>query len=176
MASGRPPFAYNANLGHSTRTKARMTISPHHLMIKFLVRGAVGKMFGDQEAARQCYLVSLDSKAKLHDTEESEDEQVSKTTGVPNADGCFEFAVTTTHHSLRDANNLAGLLSIAEETLGEFLSKVTGTAVDWVQMPGMKPGPDSVEIFAISYSCNGVAATACGLVSLEPTKELLEEF
>lgn len=30
------------------------------------------------------------------------------------------------------------LLSIAEETLTEFLSKATGTAVDWVQMPGMK--------------------------------------
>jgi hypothetical protein len=30
------------------------------------------------------------------------------------------------------------LLSIAEETLAEFLSKATGTAVEWVQMPGMK--------------------------------------
>ena len=30
------------------------------------------------------------------------------------------------------------LLSLAEETLAEFLSKATGTAVDWVQMPGMK--------------------------------------
>jgi hypothetical protein len=29
-------------------------------------------------------------------------------------------------------------LSIAEETLAEFLSKATGTAVEWVQMPGMK--------------------------------------
>ncbi|KAE8733800.1 Detected protein of unknown function [Hibiscus syriacus] len=55
-------------------------------------------------------------------------------------------------------------------TLAEFLSKATGTAVDWVQMPGMKPGPDSVGIFAISQSCRGVAARACGLVSLEPTK------
>ena len=30
------------------------------------------------------------------------------------------------------------LISIAEETLTEFLSKATGTAVEWVQMPGMK--------------------------------------
>jgi hypothetical protein len=30
------------------------------------------------------------------------------------------------------------LLAIAEETLAEFLSKATGTAVDWVQMVGMK--------------------------------------
>ncbi|WOG87592.1 hypothetical protein DCAR_0206822 [Daucus carota subsp. sativus] len=87
-----------------------------------------------------------------------------------------ESAVTP-QHSLRDANNPAGLLSIAEETLTEFLSKATGTAVDWVQMPGMKPGPDSVGIFAISHTCSGVAARACGLVSLEPTKivEILKD-
>ncbi|KAK6936050.1 Homeobox domain [Dillenia turbinata] len=92
-------------------------------------------------------------------------------------DGSCESVVTTPQHSLRDANNPAGLLSIAEETLAEFLSKATGTAVDWVQMPGMKPGPDSVGIFAISQSCSGVAARACGLVSLEPTKiaEILKD-
>ncbi|XP_006340193.1 homeobox-leucine zipper protein REVOLUTA [Solanum tuberosum] len=88
-----------------------------------------------------------------------------------------ESVVTTPQHSLRDANNPAGLLPIAEETLAEFLSKATGTAVDWVPMPGMKPGPDSVGIFAISHSCSGVAARACGLVSLEPTKiaEILKD-
>ncbi|GAB2275078.1 hypothetical protein Dimus_009847 [Dionaea muscipula] len=103
--------------------------------------------------------------------------QQLQTTAAPNADGSSESAVTTTQHSLRDANNPAGLLSIAEETLAEFLSKATGTAVDWVQMPGMKPGPDSVGIFAISHSCSGVAARACGLVSLEPTKiaEILKD-
>ncbi|CAL0321937.1 unnamed protein product [Lupinus luteus] len=85
-------------------------------------------------------------------------------------DGSCDSAVTTPQHSTRDANNPAGFLSIAEETLAEFLSKATGTAVDWVQMPGMKPGPESVGIFAISQSCTGVAARACGLVSLEPTK------
>lgn len=34
--------------------------------------------------------------------------------------------------------SICRLLSIAEETLAEFLSKATGTAVEWVQMPGMK--------------------------------------
>ena len=34
--------------------------------------------------------------------------------------------------------HISRLLSIAEETLAEFLSKATGTAVEWVQMPGMK--------------------------------------
>ncbi|RRT66943.1 hypothetical protein B296_00006064 [Ensete ventricosum] len=63
------------------------------------------------------------------------------------------------------------LMSIAEETLTEFLSKATGTAIEWVQMPGMKqPGPDSIGIVAISHGCTGVAARACGLVGLEPTK------
>lgn len=83
----------------------------------------------------------------------------------------------TSQHPLRDANNPAGLLSIAEETLAEFLSKATGTAVDWVQMIGMKPGPDSIGIVAVSRNSSGVAARACGLVSLEPTKiaEILKE-
>ncbi|KDP44046.1 hypothetical protein JCGZ_05513 [Jatropha curcas] len=92
-------------------------------------------------------------------------------------DASCDSVVTTPQNTMRDANNPAGLLSIAEETLAEFLSKATGTAVDWVQMPGMKPGPDSVGIFAISQSCSGVAARACGLVSLEPTKiaEILKD-
>lgn len=99
------------------------------------------------------------------------------TASAATTDVSCDSAVTTPQHSLRDANNPAGLLSIAEETLAEFLSKATGTAVDWVQMPGMKPGPDSVGIFAISQSCSGVAARACGLVSLEPTKiaEILKD-
>ncbi|CAN7038264.1 unnamed protein product [Brassica rapa subsp. trilocularis] len=97
-------------------------------------------------------------------------------TTVVNDVSC-DSVVTTPQHSLRDANSHAGLISIAEETLAEFLSKATGTAVDWVQMPGMKPGPDSVGIFAISQRCSGVAARACGLVSLEPLKiaEILKD-
>lgn len=41
------------------------------------------------------------------------------------------------------------LLSIAEETLTEFLSKATGTAVEWVQMPGMKVS----SLFLVIQSC-----------------------
>ncbi|KAI3894363.1 hypothetical protein MKX03_012362 [Papaver bracteatum] len=92
-------------------------------------------------------------------------------------DASCESVVETPQHTLRDASNPAGLLSIAEETLAEFLSKATGTAVDWVQIPGMKPGPDLVWIVAISHTCSGVAARACGLVSLEPMKiaEILKD-
>uniref|UniRef100_A0ACD5U6H8 Uncharacterized protein n=1 Tax=Avena sativa TaxID=4498 RepID=A0ACD5U6H8_AVESA len=85
-------------------------------------------------------------------------------------DTSCESNVTAPPNSIRDASNPAGLLAIAEETLTEFLSKATGTAVDWVPMPGMKPGPDSFGIVAISHGCRGVAARACGLVNLEPTK------
>ncbi|XP_012827547.1 PREDICTED: homeobox-leucine zipper protein ATHB-14 [Erythranthe guttata] len=83
----------------------------------------------------------------------------------------------TSLHPLRDDHSPAGLLAIAEETLAEFLGKATGTAVDWVQMIGMKPGPDSIGIVAVSRNCSGVAARACGLVSLEPTKvaEILKD-
>ncbi|MCI03504.1 homeobox-leucine zipper protein ATHB-15-like, partial [Trifolium medium] len=72
----------------------------------------------------------------------------------------------TSQHPPRDASP-AGLLSIAEETLAEFLSKATGTA----------PGPDSIGIVAISHGCTGVAARACGLVGLEPTRvaEILKD-
>ncbi|KAL8226179.1 hypothetical protein R6Q57_018736 [Mikania cordata] len=82
----------------------------------------------------------------------------------------------TPQHTPRDASP-AGLLSIAKETLTEFLSKATGTAIEWVQMPGMKPGPDSIGIVSISHGCNGVAARACGLIALEPTRvaEILKD-
>ncbi|GFP95960.1 homeobox-leucine zipper protein athb-14 [Phtheirospermum japonicum] len=73
----------------------------------------------------------------------------------------------TPQHPQRDANSPAGLLAIAEEALAEFLGKATGTA----------PGPDSIGIVAVSRNCSGVAARACGLVSLEPTKvaEILKD-
>ncbi|CAA6657912.1 unnamed protein product [Spirodela intermedia] len=107
------------------------------------------------------------------------------TTSVVTADTSCESVVTsgqiqrnpTPQHPQRDASNPAGLLAIAEETAAEFLSKATGTAVDWVPMLGMKPGPDSLGIFAVSHNCSGVAARACSLVSLEPTKvaEILKD-
>ncbi|XP_059640551.1 homeobox-leucine zipper protein ATHB-15 [Cornus florida] len=108
--------------------------------------------------------------------------QHTTNTTLATKDTSCESVVTSGQHHLtpqhppRDASP-AGLLSIAEETLTEFLSKATGTAVEWVQMPGMKPGPDSIGIVAISHGCTGVAARACGLVGLEPTRvaEILKD-
>nr|AHA42461.1 HD-Zip class III transcription factor [Eucalyptus tereticornis] len=108
--------------------------------------------------------------------------QHTQNTTLATKDTSCESVVTSGQHQLtsqhppRDASP-AGLLSIAEETLAEFLSKATGTAVEWVQMPGMKAGPDSIGIVAISHGCAGVAARACGLVGLEPTRvaEILKD-
>ncbi|XP_066316887.1 homeobox-leucine zipper protein HOX29-like isoform X3 [Miscanthus floridulus] len=104
--------------------------------------------------------------------------QQTQSAGLVTTDTSCESVVTSGHQNVaaaapqaqpRDAGP-AGLMSIAEETLTEFLSKATGTAVEWVQMSGMKPGPDSIGIIAISHGCAGVAARACGLVGMEPAK------
>ncbi|KAG6418315.1 hypothetical protein SASPL_120518 [Salvia splendens] len=112
-----------------------------------------------------------------------ESDRLQKQNALSTKDTSGESVVTsgqqhhlTPQHPPRDASP-AGLLSIADETLAEFLSKAAGTAVEWVQMPGMKPGPDSIGIVAISHGCTGVAARACGLVGLEPTRvaEILKD-
>ncbi|GJV45117.1 putative reverse transcriptase domain-containing protein [Tanacetum coccineum] len=101
--------------------------------------------------------------------------QHTQKTALGTKDTSCESVVTnvknrlTPQHPLRYASP-AGLMSIAEETLTEFLSKATRTAIEWVQMPGMKPGSDFIGIFSISHGCTGVAARACGLVALEPTR------
>ncbi|CAH9076635.1 unnamed protein product [Cuscuta europaea] len=108
--------------------------------------------------------------------------QHNPNTALTTTDNSCESVVTSGQHNLtphrppRDASP-AGLMSLAEETLTEFLSKATGTAVEWVQMPGMKPGPDSFGIIAISRGCVGVASRACGLVGMEPTRvaEILKD-
>ncbi|KAE8654594.1 Homeobox-leucine zipper protein HOX29 [Hibiscus syriacus] len=100
-------------------------------------------------------------------------------------DTSCDSVVTSGHHQQRHLStpqyppprdaSPAGL--VGNETLTEFLSKATGIAVEWVQMPGMKPGPDSIGIVAISHGCTGVAARACGLVGLDPSgvSEILKD-
>nr|QOQ51179.1 class III HD-Zip protein [Cathaya argyrophylla] len=66
--------------------------------------------------------------------------------------------------------NPAWLLAFAEEALSEFLAKATGTGIDWIQIPGMKPGPDSIGIVAVGHGCDGVAARACSLVGMESSR------
>ncbi|MCO5561856.1 hypothetical protein L7F22_015481 [Adiantum nelumboides] len=77
---------------------------------------------------------------------------------------------THQQQSALQEGSFAGIMSLAEEILSEFLSKATGTAIDWIQMPGMKPGPDSMSMVNISHGSAGVAARACGLINLEPAR------
>ncbi|GFZ04190.1 homeobox-leucine zipper family protein [Actinidia rufa] len=123
---------------------------------------------------------------------------VTSGTTLATKDTSCESVVTSGQHHLtpqhppRDASP-AGLVGIW--LLGPFLaicyafvhcrrdfSRVSfkghwNCCVEWVQMPGMKPGPDSIGIVAISHGCTGVAARACGLVGLEPTRvaEILKD-
>jgi hypothetical protein len=67
--------------------------------------------------------------------------------------GCYALCCS---HSVSPAQRglMCRLLAIAEETLTEFLAKATGTAVDWIQLPGMK-------VRDVSWSglrCGGVRA------------------
>ncbi|KAK8942390.1 Homeobox-leucine zipper protein HOX32 [Platanthera zijinensis] len=65
------------------------------------------------------------------------------TTSVTTTDTSCESVVTSGQHHQRQkppssASTKGCLLAIAEETLAEFLSKATGTAVEWLQIVGMK--------------------------------------
>lgn len=58
----------------------------------------------------------------------------------------------------------------------EVLCSNTATNAKWIYACSFvspscdQPGPDSFGIVAVSHGCRGVAARACGLVNLEPTK------
>ncbi|KAK4403882.1 Homeobox-leucine zipper protein HOX10 [Sesamum angolense] len=63
------------------------------------------------------------------------------------------------------------LLSLAEETKKEFLSKVIGTALNWIPVPGLKlRNRESVGTIYVSATCIGVAARACVTILVEPIK------
>ncbi|XP_024390752.1 homeobox-leucine zipper protein HOX32 isoform X2 [Physcomitrium patens] len=114
---------------------------------------------GDESSTQGGICVKVHGQAGIASTDTSCDSAV--TGGLPHR--------LTPQHSPRDSSP-AGLLATAEETLTEFLAKATGTAVDWIQLPGMKPGPDAIGIIAISHGCVGIAARACGLVALDISK------
>jgi hypothetical protein len=58
------------------------------------------------------------------------------------------------------------LLQAAQDICQEFLAKATGTAVEWIQLPLLKSGAESLGITSIAQGPRGVAARVCGLVSL----------
>ena len=64
----------------------------------------------------------------------------------------------------------SGLLSIAEEILGQFICKATSGAHDFVEVSGLKLGADFMGQVTLLPSGPGVAARAVGLVGLEPQR------
>jgi homeobox-leucine zipper protein len=92
--------------------------------------------------------------------------QVPGRNGMASTDTSSDSVITvglpqnpTPQHSPRDVNSAGRLLALAEDTLTEFLAKATGTAVDWIQLPGMKVYIyiSTFKIYCISnHLCYGV--------------------
>uniref|UniRef100_A0A2N9ED79 Uncharacterized protein n=1 Tax=Fagus sylvatica TaxID=28930 RepID=A0A2N9ED79_FAGSY len=55
------PSAYNAIIGRPTLNRLRAVTSTYHLLLKFPTEHGIGEVRGDQVAARECYLASLES-------------------------------------------------------------------------------------------------------------------
>ena len=53
-------FAYNAILRRPTLNSWKAITSTYHLMIKFPTEYGVGEVWGDQVAARECYITMLE--------------------------------------------------------------------------------------------------------------------
>jgi hypothetical protein len=58
------PSAYNAIIGRPTLNRLRAVTSTYHLLVKFPTEHGIGKVRGDQIAARECYLASLGSEGQ----------------------------------------------------------------------------------------------------------------
>ena len=58
------PSAYNAIIGRPTLNRLRAVTSTYHLLLKFPTEHGIGKVRGDQVAARECYLASLGSEGQ----------------------------------------------------------------------------------------------------------------
>ncbi len=56
------PSAYNAIIGRPTLNALRVVTSTFHLKLKFPTSNEVGEIYGDQQAARNCYVASMKGK------------------------------------------------------------------------------------------------------------------
>nr|AWD38918.1 class III homeodomain-leucine zipper protein [Ceratopteris pteridoides] len=92
--------------------------------------------------------------------------------GITAEISCDSAAMSALQRQSTPDATYSGLLFLADDILLEFLGKATGSSVDWIPIPGMKPGPDSTDTINISTGCGGVAARACGLVNMEAEKIL----
>ena len=56
------PTTYNVIIGRPTLHRVRAVVAPHPIQLQFKTDdGGVGELRGDQQTARQCYLVSIKS-------------------------------------------------------------------------------------------------------------------
>ncbi|XP_052880526.1 homeobox-leucine zipper protein ATHB-8-like [Gossypium arboreum] len=69
--------------------------------------------------------------------------QQTQNTTLATTDTSCESVVTSGQHHLTPQHPLRD--ATCRGNFNEFLSKAIGTAIEWVQMPGMKLGPDSIE-------------------------------
>nr|ANH56717.1 class III homeodomain-leucine zipper protein [Spirogyra pratensis] len=96
-------------------------------------------------------------------------------------DNSQESVVTHNFHlpiTSKPETNSSGLLNIAEEILAEFLTKTTGTSLDFVDLPIQKNVSDYISrISVLNNSNNCVAARVAAFIPLEPFKiaEYLKE-
>ena len=61
FAVAQVPSAYNAILGRPGLNALRAIVSTYHLLVRFPTKNGVGKMRGDQQLARRCFQISVQS-------------------------------------------------------------------------------------------------------------------
>ncbi|KAH7287968.1 hypothetical protein KP509_31G005400 [Ceratopteris richardii] len=87
------------------------------------------------------------------------------------ADTSSESVVTSGQHQHSPSHasqewSVSQWSALAEKILTEFLAKASGGMAGGIPLPGMKPGPDSIEAM-VRPSCGGhIAAQACSYVDL----------
>jgi len=73
------PMAYNVIIGRPTLSVLKAVVAPYLLLMQFeLEDGRVGKLFGDQRMARECYYVSLKSLGRKEEAPVTEVSRPSK--------------------------------------------------------------------------------------------------
>jgi len=73
------PMAYNVIIGHPTLSMLKAVVAPYLLLMQFeLDDRGVGKLFGDQRMARECYYVSLKSLGRKEEAPVTEVSRPSK--------------------------------------------------------------------------------------------------
>ncbi|KAL9165396.1 hypothetical protein ABFS82_06G168400 [Erythranthe guttata] len=134
---------------------------------------AANKMLRQENDGLQKKLAQL-----ICENEHLRNQVLNLTTTITTYDLVHQPETNNPQMPIRIANSNNGLLSLAEETKKEFLSKAVGTAINWIPVPWLKlRNPGSLGTIYVSSSCIGVAARAFATVPFKPIKtiELLKD-